>query len=131
MPKVDTDKFIVLLIEAYCRRMGIDRTMVNTILDDVLEKMGFKVENGNIVEIKPAAPEVLTVFNEILDRKLTDYPLSVRTLNCLKANGIETMRDLVRLQKTDWLKFRTSDKKSLTELDEFIKDHDLECGMNI
>jgi len=131
MAKVDTDKFIALLIETYCRRMGIDRTMVNTILDDVLEQMGFKVENGNIVEIKPATPEVPAVFNEMLDRKLTDYSLSVRTLNCLKANGIETMRDLVRLQKIDWLKFRTSGKKSLMELDEFIKDHDLKWGMNV
>lgn len=131
MAKVDTDKFIALLIETYCRRMGIDRTMVNTILDDVLEKMGFKVENGDIVEIKPATPEVPTVFNEMLDRKLTDYPLSVRTLNCLKANGIETIRDLVRLKRTDWLKFRTSGKKSLTELDEFIKDHNLEWDMNV
>jgi DNA-directed RNA polymerase alpha subunit len=41
------------------------------------------------------------------------------------------MRDLVRLQKTDWLKFRTSGKKSLTELDDFIKDHDLKWGMNV
>lgn len=131
MPKVDTDKFIALLIETYCRRKGIDRTMVNTILDDVLEQMGFKVENGDIVEIKPSTPEMPAVLNEMLDRKLTDYPLSVRTLNCLKANGIETMRDLVRLQKTDWLKFRTSGKRSLTELDEFIKDHDLKWGMNV
>ena len=126
MPKVDTDKFIALLIETYCRRMGIDRTMVNTILDDVLEKMGFKVENGNIVEIKPAAPEVPAVFNEMLDRKLTDYPLSVRTLNCLKVNGIETMRDLVRLHKTDWLKFRNGGKKSLAELNDLLHDNGLD-----
>ena len=126
MAKVDTDKFIALLIEMYCRRMGIDRTMVNTILDDVLEKMGFKVENGNIVETKPAAPEVPAVSNEMLDRKLTDYPLSVRTLNCLKANGIETMRDLVRLHKTDWLKFRNGGKKSLSELNDLLHDNGLD-----
>ena len=56
MAKVDTDKFIALLIETYCRRMGIDRTMVDTILDDVLEQMGFRVENGEIVEIPVKAP---------------------------------------------------------------------------
>lgn len=50
--KVNTDKFIALLVEIYCKRNGIDRTLVGTILDDVLEKMGFKVENGNIVELK-------------------------------------------------------------------------------
>lgn len=50
--KVNTDKFIALLIETYCYHKGIDRTTVCTIFDDVLEQMGFKVENGNIVELK-------------------------------------------------------------------------------
>ena len=128
MGKVDTDKFIALLIETYCRRMGIDRTMVNTILDDVLEKMGFKVENGEIVELKLKAP---AVFNEMLDRPITDYPLSVRALNCLKAADINTLRELVRLTEMDLLKFRNFGKKSISELSDFIKDHDLTWGMNV
>ena len=128
MAKVDTDKFIALLIETYCRRMGIDRTMVNTILDDVLEKMGFKVKNGEIVELKPKAP---AVFNEMLDRPITDYPLSVRALNCLKAADINTLRELVRLTEMDLLKFRNFGKKSISELSDFIKDHDLTWGMNV
>ena len=44
-----------------------------------------KVENGEIVELKPKAP---AVFNEMLDRPITDYPLSVRALNCLKSADI-------------------------------------------
>jgi hypothetical protein len=58
MAKVDTDKFIALLVETYCRRQGIDRKFVQTYIDDVLEQMGFKVENGEIVELKPNAPAV-------------------------------------------------------------------------
>ena len=128
MAKVDTDKFIALLVETYCRRMGIDRTMVNTILDDVLEQMGFKVENGEIVEMKPKAP---AVFDEMLDRPITDYPLSVRALNCLKSADINTLRELVRLTDMDLLKFRNFGKKSISELSDFIKDHDLTWGMNV
>lgn len=128
MAKVDTDKFIALLIETYCRRMGIDRTMVNTILDDVLEKMGFKVENGEIVELKSKSP---AVFNEMLDRQITDYPLSVRALNCLKSADINTLRELVRLTEMDLLKFRNFGKKSILELSDFIKDHDLTWGMDV
>ena len=128
MSKVDTDKFIALMIETYCRRMGIDRTMVNTILDDVLEKMGFKVENGEIVELKPKSP---AVFNEMLDRPITDYPLSVRALNCLKAADINTLRELVRLTEMDLLKFRNFGKRSISELSDFIKDHDLTWGMDV
>ena len=124
MPKVDTDKFIALLIETYCRRMGIDRTIVNTILDDVLEKMGFKVENGNIVEIKPAAPELPNADKK--PTNLADIGLSVRTLNILLAAGIKTVEDLTKLHKTDVLKFRNAGRKTLIELDDFFDKHGLE-----
>ena len=75
--------------------------------------------------------EAQSAQDKFLDSKMADFMLSVRTLNCLKANNIETVRDLVRLHKTDWLKFRTSGKKSLTELDEFITAHNLEWGMDV
>lgn len=128
MLKVDTDKFIALLVETYCRRQGIDRKVVQTYIDDVLEQMGFKVENGEIVELKPKTP---AVFDEMLDRPITDYPLSVRALNCLKAADINTLRELVRLTERDLLKFRNFGKKSISELSDFIKDHDLTWGMNV
>ena len=128
MAKVDTDKFIALLVETYCRRQGIDRKIVQTYIDDVLEQMGFKVENGEIVELKSKAP---AVFDEMLDRPITDYPLSVRALNCLKAADINTLRELVRLTEMDLLKFRNFGKKSISELSDFIKDHDLTWGMNV
>lgn len=128
MAKVDTDKFIALLVELYCRRQGIDRKIVQTYIDDVLEQMGFKVENGEIVELKP---KVAAVFDEMLDRPITDYPLSVRALNCLKSADINTLRELVRLTEMDLLKFRNFGKKSISELSDFIKDHDLTWGMNV
>lgn len=66
----------------------------------------------------------------LLGRKTEELDLSVRTRNLLKANGIDTVRDLCRLKKTDWLKFRNGGKKSLTELDDFLTDHNLTWGMN-
>lgn len=128
MAKVDTDKFIALLVETYCRRQGINRKIVQTYIDDVLEQMGFKVENGEIVELKPQVP---AEYNEMLDRPITDYPLSVRALNCLKSADINTLRELVRLTEMDLLKFRNFGKKSISELSDFIKDHDLTWGMNV
>jgi DNA-directed RNA polymerase alpha subunit len=131
MPKVDTDKFIALLIETYCRRMGIDRTIVATILDDVLEQMGFRVENGEIVEIPGKAPRTPGHDNELLDRKLVDFALTVRTINVLGMNDIKTLRDLVRLHRTDFLKLRSTGKKTCKEIDEFLLDHDLRWGMDV
>lgn len=69
--------------------------------------------------------------DDLLNRQLTDFPLSVRSLNCLKANNIHTVRDLVKLNKIDWLKFRSSGKRSLNELDDFITEHNLSWGMNV
>lgn len=125
MAKVDTDKFIALLVETYCRIRGIDRKYVQTYIDDVLEQMGFKVENGEIVELRPH------VSNPILDLPLNSLKLSVRTRSCLKANGIETVRELAMLNKSDWLNFRNCDRKSLTELDDFLKENNLEWGMDV
>ena len=65
----------------------------------------------------------------LLSRKTEELDLSVRTRNLLKANGIDTVRDLCRLKRTDWLKFRNGGKKSLTELDDFLTDHGLTWGM--
>ena len=69
--------------------------------------------------------------DDLLNRKLMDFPFSVRSLNLLTANDIITVRDLVKLNKTDWLKFRNGGKKSLMELDDFITEHGLSWGMNV
>ena len=76
---------------------------------------------------KQLSPEM----EALLNAKTEELNLTVRTLNLLKANGIETVRDLCRLKKTDWLKFRNGGKKSLTELDDFLTDHNLTWGMNV
>ncbi|MBR6140916.1 MAG: hypothetical protein IKQ37_04030 [Bacteroidaceae bacterium] len=79
-----------------------------------------------------AARDKLTPEQEaLLDQKVTDMKLTVRTLNILKSNDIYTVRDLVRLKKLDWIKFRNGGKKSLAELDDFIQSIGLQWGMNV
>jgi DNA-directed RNA polymerase subunit alpha len=70
-------------------------------------------------------------MRQLLKTKLVDMDLSVRALNCLKAADVETLADLVSLNKHDLLKFRNFGKKSLTELDELIKSKNLSFGMNL
>ncbi len=70
-------------------------------------------------------------MRQLLKTKLVDLDLSVRALNCLKAADVETLADLVALNKHDLLKFRNFGKKSLTELDELIKSKNLSFGMNL
>lgn len=70
-------------------------------------------------------------MRQLLKTKLVDLDLSVRALNCLKAADVETLADLVALNKHDLLKFRNFGKKSLTELEELIKSKNLHFGMNL
>ena len=67
----------------------------------------------------------------LLSQKVENLDLSVHTRSLLKANGINTLLDLCRLNKTDWLKFRNCGKKSLTELDDFLTAHNLTWGMDV
>ena len=71
------------------------------------------------------------VTRQILKSKLSDMELSVRALNCLKSAELETLGDLVAIQKNDLLKFRNFGKKSLSELEDLVKNKGLEFGMNI
>jgi DNA-directed RNA polymerase subunit alpha len=70
-------------------------------------------------------------MRQLLKTKLVDMNLSVRALNCLKAADVETLGELVKYQKNDLLKFRNFGKKSLTELDELLKNLSLDFGTDI
>lgn len=67
----------------------------------------------------------------LLDRKVVDLPLSVRTVNMLVAGGLETLRDMVRLHKGDYLRFRNFGKKSLDEISDYFKTYNLQFGMDV
>ena len=69
---------------------------------------------------------ISTQDNPILSKRLVDCELSVRTLNICHANDIETLGDLTKLHKTDWLKYRNGGKKSLIELDDLLAANGLE-----
>lgn len=70
-------------------------------------------------------------MRKILKTALADLDLSVRAYNCLKAAEIRTLGELVSFSIDDLLKFRNFGKKSLTELEEFVKDKGLHFGMDI
>lgn len=70
-------------------------------------------------------------MRQLLKTKLVDMNLSVRALNCLKSAEVETVGELVVLNKNDLLRFRNFGKKSLTELDELLNNLNLSFGMDI
>ncbi|MCX6273206.1 MAG: DNA-directed RNA polymerase subunit alpha [Bacteroidetes bacterium] len=92
------------------------------------EKIKLDVEEKTVTE---EFDETSLHIRQLLKTKLVDLDLSVRALNCLKAADVETLGDLVAYNKNDLLKFRNFGKKSLTELEELVKNKGLEFGMNV
>lgn len=70
-------------------------------------------------------------FTALMNTKVIDLKITVRSLNCLKAADIETLGDLVRCNKNDLLKYRNFGKKSLTELHDLLDSLHLHFGMDV
>ena len=87
--------------------------------------------NGDEIVLNDEFDENALHIRQILKTKLTDLDLSVRALNCLKSADLETLGDLVTIQRSALLKFRNFGKKSLNELEELVKSRGLDFGMDI
>ncbi len=70
-------------------------------------------------------------MRKILKTPLADLDLAVRAYNCLKAAEIKTLGELVNYHIDDLLKFRNFGKKSLSELEEFVREKGLHFGMDV
>jgi len=88
------------------------------------------VDIDNKDDIESFDEEALKV-RQILKTKLGELNLSVRALNCLKAADVNTLGDLVQYKREDLLKFRNFGKKSLTEIDNLLKNYKLSYGMDV
>lgn len=69
--------------------------------------------------------------SKILTKHLSDFPLSIRCLNVLRAAEVDTFRDLLRYHRAELMKFRNFGKKSLTELDELLEENGLTWGIDV
>lgn len=72
-------------------------------------------------------PEV----DPILLRPIDDLELTVRSANCLKAETIHYVGDLVQRTEVELLKTPNLGKKSLTEIKEVLASHGLSLGMRL
>lgn len=67
----------------------------------------------------------------ILFRPIDELELGVRSTNCLKAENIYYIGDLVQRTETQLMKTPNLGKKSLNEIKEALKSHDLDLGMKL
>lgn len=79
------------------------------------------------VEVKDEKPE----FDPILLRAVDDLELTVRSANCLKAEAIHYIGDLVQRTEVELLKTPNLGKKSLTEIKDVLASRGLSLGMRL
>ncbi len=70
-------------------------------------------------------------IDPILLRPIDDLELTVRSANCLKAESIHYVGDLVQRTEVELLKTPNLGKKSLTEIKEVLASHGLSLGMRL
>jgi DNA-directed RNA polymerase subunit alpha len=70
-------------------------------------------------------------FDPILMRPVDDLELTVRSANCLKAENIYFIGDLVQKSENELLKTPNLGKKSLTEIKDVLAARSLSLGMKI
>lgn len=70
-------------------------------------------------------------FDPLLLRPVDDLELTVRSANCLKAENIYFIGDLVQKTENELLKTPNLGKKSLTEIKDVLADRSLSLGMSL
>lgn len=101
------------------RRAG---TILKDQLDVFLELRG---------QDEPGTATAESQVEPILLRPVDELELTVRSANCLKAENINYIGDLVQRTEVELLRTPNLGKKSLTEIKEVLESHGLSLGMRI
>lgn len=85
------------------------------------------------LQVEPAKEkhESKEAYDPILLRPVDDLELTVRSANCLKAENIHFIGDLVQRAEVDLLKTPNLGKKSLNEIKAVLSAHNLNLGMRV
>jgi len=99
---------------------GLLRDQLSGIVDLEGGEEGRDIAEGGEPEVDP-----------ILLRPIDDLELTVRSANCLKAESIHYVGDLVQKTEVELLKTPNLGKKTLNEIKEVLAQHGLQLGMRL
>ncbi|MGB5736027.1 MAG: DNA-directed RNA polymerase subunit alpha [Thiohalocapsa sp.] len=108
--------------EAIQRSAGIMRDQLSSFVD-----LDQTVGAESPVEYAPEEPP----FDPILVRPVDELELTVRSANCLKAENIYLIGDLIQRTEVELLKTPNLGKKSLTEIKDVLATRGLSLGMRL
>lgn len=109
---------------------NIDLKQQNNVLKAEVEVLR---KRAQVIEAEVSKEELheLEGLRQWFAIRLVDCEISVRALNILKSEGIDTIGDLCRLNRLDYLRFRNAGKKTLIELENFLASMNLSFGMDV
>lgn len=90
-----------------------------------------QVDEEVIVEEVPEEDEATQRVRNLLNTRVDELELSVRSSNCLRAANIQTIQELVTKSESEMLKFRNFGRKSLNEISSILEEMGLHFGMDI
>jgi len=105
--------------------------------EDAIRKAGQILRNQldvfTYLEVQEDAEEDSDVpqIDPVLLRPVDDLELTVRSANCLKAENIYYIGDLVQRSENELLKTPNLGKKSLTEIKDVLATHSLSLGLKL
>lgn len=82
-------------------------------------------------EAAASADEPAETVNPMLLKPIDELDLTVRSANCLKAENVYFIGDLVQRSETELMKTPNLGKKSLNEIKEVLESHGLALGMEL
>jgi DNA-directed RNA polymerase subunit alpha len=97
----------------------------NILADQLSVFVDFRARTEEVAEKKSL--EIAPILLNPID----DLELTVRSANCLKAESILYIGDLVQRTEVELLKTPNLGKKSLTEIKDVLASHDLSLGMKL
>ena len=90
--------------------------------------------NAMSIAVPPSSLSSLPICGptySILLRSIEELELTVRSTNCLKAESIFLIGDLIHRSEFDLLKTPNLGKKSLNEIKDVLASKELSLGMNV
>jgi len=90
-----------------------------------------QLEGGDIDNIVTSSLRGSTQFDPVLFRPVDDLDLTVRSANCLKAENIYYIGDLIQRTENELLKMPNLGRKSLNEIKEVLASKGLSLGLKL
>ena len=90
-----------------------------------------QLEGNELAAFDSPAPRSAQQFDPILLRPVDELELTVRSANCLKAENIYYIGDLIQRTEVELLKTPNLGKKSLTEIKDVLASRGLSLGMRL